>query len=103
MAEFDSCLDSEVIDLEFLREQSYRGIPEGGGRRATSWRILLGFLPVKRKLWGEVCQSKRDLYKQLVGEMSGVCWFPIPHGHPPGDIFCILGYKSLLKCFDRGY
>eukprot|EP00090_Calanus_glacialis_P008736 TRINITY_DN17098_c0_g1_i1.p1 TRINITY_DN17098_c0_g1~~TRINITY_DN17098_c0_g1_i1.p1 ORF type:complete len:393 (-),score=158.68 TRINITY_DN17098_c0_g1_i1:174-1352(-) len=69
VAEFDSCLNSEVVDLEFLREQSYRGIPEGGGRRATSWRILLGYLPVKRKVWREVCQAKRDLYKQLVEEM----------------------------------
>ena len=68
VAEFDSCLNSEVVDLEFLREQSYRGIPEGGGRRATSWRILLGYLPVKRKVWREVCQAKRDLYKQLVGK-----------------------------------
>ena len=25
VAEFDKCLESEVIDLEFLREQSYRG------------------------------------------------------------------------------
>jgi len=69
VAQFDKCLGSEVIDLQVLREQSYRGIPEGGGRRATAWRILLGLLPVKRKLWGEVCQSKRELYKQLVEEM----------------------------------
>ena len=67
MAEFDKCLGSEVIDLDQLRELSYRGIPEGGGRRGTAWRILLGYLPLKRRLWGEVCQEKRNLYRQLVG------------------------------------
>jgi len=69
VAEFDKCLGSEVIDLDQLRELSYRGIPEGGGRRATAWRILLGYLPLKRRLWGEVCQEKRNLYRQLVEEM----------------------------------
>ena len=68
VAEFDKSLGSEVIDLEFLREQSYRGIPEGGGRRATAWRILLGYLPARRNMWEEACQAKRDLYSQLVGE-----------------------------------
>jgi len=67
--EFDKCLESEVINLEFLKEQCYRGIPEGGGRRATSWRILLGYLPDKRSKWTEVCRSKRELYRQLVEEM----------------------------------
>jgi len=67
LAQFDQCLDNDVIDMEFLREQCYRGVPEGGGRRAISWRILLGYLPVKKRLWAEVCQSKRELYKQLVG------------------------------------
>jgi len=69
VAEFDKSLGSEVIDLEFLREQSYRGIPEGGGRRATAWRILLGYLPARRNMWEEACQAKRDLYSQLVAEM----------------------------------
>lgn len=69
VAEFDACLASDVIDLEFLREQCYRGVPEGGGRRAASWRILLGYLPTKRKQWQETCHRKRELYKQLVEEM----------------------------------
>jgi len=69
MAEYDSCLGQEVIDMEGLREHSYRGIPEGGGRRAATWRILLGYLPPRKKVWSGVLEEQRALYHQLVEEI----------------------------------
>ena len=45
------------------------GVPEGGGRRALAWRLLLGYLPGKRKHWAEVIREKRALYTQLIQEM----------------------------------
>jgi len=85
VSEFDKCLGSDVIDLDLLTDLSYRGIPEGGGRRATAWRILLGYLPHKRRLWGEVCQEKRNLYRQLVEEMilcNAEAASPVVEDHP---------------------
>jgi len=112
VAEFDKCLGSEVIDLDQLRELSYRGIPEGGGRRGTAWRILLGYLPLKRRLWGEVCQEKRNLYRQLVEEMilsNPEASSPVLEDHPlnpnPASqwqsffkVPCTLVYKVTVKC-----
>ena len=45
------------------------GVPEGGGRRALAWRLLLGYLPGKRQHWAEVIRKKRALYTQLIQEM----------------------------------
>ena len=45
------------------------GVPEGGGRRALAWRLLLGYLPTKQQLWLEVVREKRAVYTQLVREM----------------------------------
>ena len=69
VAQFEGCLRSEVVSLASLKELCYRGVPEGGGRRALAWRILLGYLPLKRSLWPEVVREKRALYRQLVQEM----------------------------------
>ena len=69
IAQFDECLNSEVINTNTLKQLCHQGVPEGGGRRALAWRVLLGYLPAKRKVWSEVCQDKRKLYSQLVSEM----------------------------------
>ena len=69
IAQFDECLNNEVINTNTLKTLCYQGVPEGGGRRALAWRLLLGYLPAKRKLWSDVCQEKRKLYSQLVSEM----------------------------------
>ena len=47
-------LGQDVVDLAILREHSVRGVPEGGGRRAATWRILLGYLPATRKSWSSI-------------------------------------------------
>jgi len=69
IAQFDSCLGREVVSLGSLKELCYQGVPEGGGRRAQAWRLLLGYLPLRRSLWPEVVSEKRALYRQLVAEM----------------------------------
>ena len=69
LAQFDSCLRQEEVSLPALKELCYQGVPEGGGRRAQAWRILLGYLPLKRAAWPEVVREKRALYRQLVAEM----------------------------------
>ena len=56
-------------DNEFCECNLIIGVPEGGGRRAAAWRVLLGYLPSKRKLWSGICTEKRNLYTQLVSEM----------------------------------
>jgi hypothetical protein len=68
--EFDALLDSkERIDIKSLKQKCFRGVPEGKGRRAIAWRILLGYLPKERKLWNDVLSEKRALYKELIDEM----------------------------------
>jgi len=69
IAKFDDCLKDEVINIDKLKHLCLRGVPEGGGRRALAWRVLLGYLPPKQRLWTEVLGSKRALYIQLVSEM----------------------------------
>ena len=69
LAQFDSCLRQEKVSLAALKELCYQGVPEGGGRRAQAWRILLGYLPLQRSVWPEVVREKRALYRQLVAEM----------------------------------
>ena len=69
LAQFDSCLRQEKVSLAGLKELCYQGVPEGGGRRAQAWRILLGYLPLQRSVWPEVVREKRALYRQLVAEM----------------------------------
>ena len=69
LAQFDSCLRQEVVSLPGLKELCYQGVPEGGGRRAQAWRLLLGYLPLQRSVWPEVVREKRALYRQLVAEM----------------------------------
>jgi len=68
--QFDKILYSDgKIDLKSLKEKSYRGIPEGNGRRSLTWRILLGYLPLDRDSWSTVVEQKRALYKQFVDEI----------------------------------
>jgi len=69
VATFDECMSSNIVDLKKLRELCFRGVPEGGGRRAASWRILLGYLPANKSQWQEICRKRRDLYNQLIEEM----------------------------------
>merc|ERR1711971_256394 len=67
--EFDNGLAGPVLDLEYIQEQCFNGIPEGGGRRSFAWRVLLNYLPLQKSLWPDFLSQKRNLYKQLVDEV----------------------------------
>lgn len=69
LIQFDECISSQVININTLKEMCFKGVPEGGGRRALAWRLMLGYLPSKRNLWSQVTNEKRKLYTQLVSEM----------------------------------
>ena len=69
METFDSALAEEVIDMQSLKQLCFGGVPEGKGRRALSWRLLLNYLPPPRKQWNEVLHQQRELYKTLTEEI----------------------------------
>ena len=64
---FDNALNEAVIDLTRLRQLCFEGIPEGKGRRALSWRILLNYLPTEKSSWKDDLHQQRQLYAQLSG------------------------------------
>jgi hypothetical protein len=58
------------IRLSDLRKiASQRGIPEEGSHRALTWRVLLYYLPTDNTQWGQVLQTRRTLYKDLVQDL----------------------------------
>jgi hypothetical protein len=65
---FDAALDEDVINHANLRQLCFAGIPEGKGRRALSWRLLLNFLPMEKKTWNDFLHQQRQLYAQLTGK-----------------------------------
>ena len=66
---FDSTLAEEVIDMQSLKELCFGGVPDGKGRRAVSWRLLLNYLPPQRSQWNEVLDQQRELYRTLTEEI----------------------------------
>ena len=64
---FDGALTRDKLDLSELQRLAKSGIPEGNGRRATFWRILLNYLPLKRALWNEYLAKQRRTYQQFLG------------------------------------
>ena len=56
-----------MIDLPNLRLLCFGGVPEGRGRRALSWKLLLNYLPNEKSLWKENLERQRQLYYQLTG------------------------------------
>ena len=74
------------------------GVPEGQGRRATAWRILLNYLPESQQSWPDYLNKQRKLYNQFLGKYNFES-FTIPLR----DFFCIVITKILwlptLICF----
>ena len=58
-----------VINLQELRRLASQGVPDEGGRRALTWRVLLGYLPSDTSRWPDVLQRDRTLYRDLVAEL----------------------------------
>ena len=55
------------VTVYFLSSVLSLGVPEGQGRRAHAWRLLLNYLPSKRSEWDKVLGQQRLLYHQLLG------------------------------------
>lgn len=61
-------LIQEEINLEKLQGIASTGIPDGGSLRATTWKLLLGYLPPSRNLWQKVLSDNRMKYSNLKEE-----------------------------------
>ena len=44
------------------------GVPDGQGRRAMAWRVLLNYLPENRETWSDYLYKQRCTYNQFVGK-----------------------------------
>ncbi|KAG6508609.1 hypothetical protein ZIOFF_033985 [Zingiber officinale] len=58
-------LSKKVINIEELRRLASQGIPDGAGIRSTIWKLLLGYLPRNRELWGQELDRKRVQYNDF--------------------------------------
>jgi len=94
---FDAALARDKLDLTELQRLSKSGIPEGSGRRATFWRILLNYLPPKRAQWSEYLAKQRRTYQQFLDEMVFVSHSESPTpDHPLNPNPCSL-WQSFFK------
>lgn len=62
-------LSLEEISLEKLQRIASTGIPDGGTLRATTWKLLLGYLPPSHGLWEKVLTENRQKYAELKEEL----------------------------------
>ncbi|KAJ9163104.1 hypothetical protein P3X46_022809 [Hevea brasiliensis] len=62
-------LSQREINLEKLRRIANTGIPEGGGLRAATWKLLLGYLSPSRDLWEKELTGNRQKYAKLKEEL----------------------------------
>ncbi|XP_058074457.1 uncharacterized protein LOC131223159 isoform X2 [Magnolia sinica] len=62
-------LSREVINLEALQRLASSGLPDGGGLRAMSWKLLLGYLPAAQDSWERELAENRSKYAALKEEL----------------------------------
>ncbi|XP_028071476.1 TBC domain-containing protein C1952.17c-like isoform X1 [Camellia sinensis] len=62
-------LSQKEINLEKLQRVASSGLPDGGGLRATAWKLLLGYLPASRDLWEKELGENRLKYVKLKEEL----------------------------------
>ncbi|GAV68354.1 RabGAP-TBC domain-containing protein [Cephalotus follicularis] len=62
-------LSQKEINLEKLQRIASTGLPNGGGLRATAWKLLLGYLPPSRDLWEKELIENRQKYAKLKEEL----------------------------------
>lgn len=62
-------LSQREINLEKLQRIASSGLPDGGTLRATTWKLLLGYLPESRDLWGKELAENRTKYAKLKEEL----------------------------------
>lgn len=58
-------LSQDEVNLEKLQRIASTGIPAGGSLRATTWKVLLGYLPPSQDLWEKVLRENRSNYAKL--------------------------------------
>ncbi|KAL6223890.1 hypothetical protein ACLB2K_002747 [Fragaria x ananassa] len=57
------------VNLEKLQRIASLGLPDGGGLRATTWKLLLGYLPPSHDLWEKELTENRQKYAKLKEEL----------------------------------
>ncbi|XP_002524501.3 TBC1 domain family member 13 [Ricinus communis] len=62
-------LSQKEINIEKLKRLASTGLPDGGGLRATTWKLLLGYLPPSRDLWEKELTEHRQKYAKLKQEL----------------------------------
>ncbi|XVE54427.1 hypothetical protein DITRI_Ditri03aG0080500 [Diplodiscus trichospermus] len=62
-------ISQKEINLEKLQRIASTGLPDGGGLRATVWKLLLGYLPPSRDLWEKELIENRQKYAKLKEEL----------------------------------
>ncbi|KAF3962784.1 hypothetical protein ACB098_01G308800 [Castanea mollissima] len=62
-------LSRPEINLEKLQRIASAGLPDGGGLRATAWKLLLGYLPPSRDQWEKELTENRQKYAKLKEEL----------------------------------
>ncbi|KAL3532330.1 hypothetical protein ACH5RR_005851 [Cinchona calisaya] len=67
-SDLDYELTQKEINLEKLQRIASSGIPDGGGLRATIWKLLLGYLPASSDLWEKELAENRLKYAKLKEE-----------------------------------
>ncbi|KAI3794946.1 hypothetical protein L1987_37587 [Smallanthus sonchifolius] len=58
-------LSKKIINLGELRQLASLGIPDAAGIRSTTWKLLLGYLPVDKRIWSAELSKKRSQYKHF--------------------------------------
>ncbi|KXJ21818.1 TBC1 domain family member 13 [Exaiptasia diaphana] len=69
VAEFQTVLNAQVINIRRLRMLCFNGIPDDSGIRALCWKLMLGYLPLERESWSKFLGTQRSTYKQFVHEI----------------------------------
>ncbi|EOY31076.1 Ypt/Rab-GAP domain of gyp1p superfamily protein isoform 6 [Theobroma cacao] len=62
-------ISQKEVNLEKLQRIASTGLPDGGGLRATVWKLLLGYLPPSRDLWEKELTGNRQKYSKLKEEL----------------------------------
>ncbi|KAL8201714.1 hypothetical protein R6Q57_010861 [Mikania cordata] len=58
-------LSKKIINLGELRQLASLGIPDAAGIRSTTWKLLLGYLPIDKRIWSSELSKKRSQYKHF--------------------------------------
>ncbi|KAJ6673201.1 TBC1 DOMAIN FAMILY MEMBER 13-LIKE [Salix viminalis] len=61
-------LSQKEIYLEKVKRIGSMGLPDGGGLRATAWKLLLGYLSPSHDLWEKELTENRQKYVKLKEE-----------------------------------